>query len=92
MWVTGSFDKASEQKSGYCLPYPCVTVADMSRIIQSEEVQSSVRAPKMDHLQPKKRTFKPNPLTNKSAMLLLDPYAKKAGEILGGKVVSALRW
>lgn len=85
----GTFDKASEQKTGYKLPVPCVAVADMTRIIMSEEVQSSVNAPKTDHLKPKNRALKPNPLVNKDAMLELDPYAKEAAVVLGG-TVSAL--
>lgn len=58
----------------------------MTRIIMSEEVQSSVKAPKTDHLKPKKRTLKPNPLVNKEAMLDLNPYAKEAATVLGGTV------
>lgn len=83
--VFGTFDTLSEQKVGYSLPLPCLSIADMGRIIMSEEVQSVIRAPKDDHLGGKKRTFKSNPLTNKNAMLALNPYAAEASAILSGK-------
>ncbi|GMH33019.1 hypothetical protein BSKO_00853 [Bryopsis sp. KO-2023] len=88
--VFGTFDTPSVQKVGYTLPLPCVSIADMGRIMMSEEVQNVVRAPRHDHLVAKKTTDKLNPLTNKAAMLALNPYAAEAAAILSGKPVTKL--
>lgn len=88
--IFGTFDTASEQKVGYKLPLPCLSIADMGRIIMSEEVQNAIRAPKDDHLVGKKVAYKPNPLTNKGAMLALNPYADDARAILSAKPANKL--
>jgi len=57
-----------------------MTQTDLSRVINSNEIQSAVRAPKAG----KTRAHAPlkrNPLKNKSAMERLNPYAKVAREM-----------
>jgi large subunit ribosomal protein L4e len=68
----GSFNRLSTQKSGYHLPRPLMTNSDLTRIINSDEIQSKVR-PSIKkivrHVQHK------NPLTNLGARIKLNPYA-----------------
>ncbi|XP_077225125.1 large ribosomal subunit protein uL4-like [Tasmannia lanceolata] len=73
--VYGSFDKASEKKKGYVLPRSKMVNADLSRIINSDEVQSVVKPIKKEI---KRRALKKNPLKNLNALLKLNPYAKTA--------------
>jgi len=46
---------------------------DLARLINSDEIQSVVNAPKAPHFG---RTMKKNPLKNLGAMLKLNPYSK----------------
>ncbi|KAI5397625.1 60S ribosomal protein L4, variant 2 [Lathyrus oleraceus] len=73
--IYGSFDKGSEKKKGYVLPRAKMTNSDLTRIINSDEVQSVVRPIKKDV---KRATLKKNPLKNLNVMLRLNPYAKTA--------------
>ncbi|XP_030542521.2 60S ribosomal protein L4 [Rhodamnia argentea] len=73
--IFGSFDKPSEKKKGYLLPRSKMVNADLSRIINSDEVQSVVRPIKKDV---KRAPLKKNPLKNLNTMLRLNPYAKTA--------------
>jgi large subunit ribosomal protein L4e len=41
----GSFTRVSTQKTDYTLPRPLLTNSDLTRLINSDEVQSKVRAP-----------------------------------------------
>jgi len=72
--IFGTFKKVSHQKSGYTLPKPIMTNSDLTRIINSDEIQSVIRASKSSKRLPRLR--KKNPLTNLNAMLKLNPYAK----------------
>ena len=57
-----------------------MTVPDLSRVINSDEIQSAVNAPKAG----KTRAHAPlkrNPLKNKAAMERLNPYAKVAAQM-----------
>lgn len=70
--IFGSSFHASAQKKDYKPPRAVLTNADISRIIQSDEVQSALR----DWQKPSKFTVrKKNPLTNLGAMVKLNPYA-----------------
>ncbi|CAN1142890.1 60S ribosomal protein L4-1 [Linum perenne] len=73
--IYGSFEKASEKKSGYVLPRAKMVNADLARIINSDEVQSVVKPIKKEV---KRATLKKNPLKNLNVMLKLNPYAKTA--------------
>lgn len=73
--VFGTFDKASVQKKDYFLPTAKISNPDVTRIINSSEIQSVVRAagPKT---QKRPWTQHKNPLTNKLVLFRLNPYAK----------------
>ncbi|KAH7365535.1 hypothetical protein KP509_18G033500 [Ceratopteris richardii] len=73
--VFGSFDEKSKVKKNYTLPRPLMSNSDLSRIINSDEVQSIVRPTKKDV---KRRVLKKNPLKNLGTMIKLNPYAKTA--------------
>jgi large subunit ribosomal protein L4e len=65
---------ASAQKRGYALPRAMMTNADVARLVNSDEVQSVVRAPRGAEIT--RRPLKKNPLRNLGALLKLNPYAK----------------
>ena len=69
----GSYAKAAAMKSGYKLPQQLMANSDLQRIINSDEVQSKLRAPQKPNRQFR---LKKNPLTNAAAMIKLNPYAK----------------
>jgi len=71
----GTFRKASEKKKGYSLPHAKVTNADLTRIINSDEIQSRLN-PAKDV--PTKAPARKNPLRNKAVLLALNPYAEAA--------------
>lgn len=64
----------SAQKKGYSLPRAMMTNADVARLVNSDEVQSVVRAPRAAEIA--RRPLKKNPLRNLGALLKLNPYAK----------------
>lgn len=73
--VFGTFDKVSVQKKDYLLPTAKISNPDVTRIINSTEIQSVVRQANA------KTTRRPwtqhkNPLTNKLVLFRLNPYAK----------------
>lgn len=69
----GTFKSAAPKKKNYFIPRHTMENADISRIINSTEVQSVLR-PKMEA--PKSFEPKKNPLRNKKEMLKLNPYVK----------------
>jgi len=83
IWTKAAFDKldalygtprkASALKKDYRLPHANLTNADITRIINSDEVQTALRAKKTI---PRFHTHKKNPLRNVGALLKLNPYAK----------------
>jgi len=85
IWTQSAFDKLdtifgtttepSLVKKGFVLPRAPMTNGDLARIINSDEVQSVVRAPKVPTTG---RPLKKNPINNLGAMLKLNPYAKVA--------------
>lgn len=86
VWTKSAFEKldsiygngveASTAKKGYNLPRPIMANSDLSRLINSDEVQSIVKpAVKQNN---KTRVLKRNPLKNLGALLKLNPYAKTA--------------
>jgi large subunit ribosomal protein L4e len=70
--VFGGHRAMSQQKKGYKLPKNVMTNTDLARIINSDEIQSKVRAPIKNV-----RTFrrKKNALKNFGVMVKLNPYA-----------------
>ncbi|KDP29064.1 hypothetical protein JCGZ_16453 [Jatropha curcas] len=73
--IYGSFEKPSDKKKGYVLPRSKMVNADLARIINSDEVQSTVKPIKEGV---KRAPLKKNPLKNLNSMLKLNPYAKTA--------------
>jgi len=77
--VWGTYSTASEEKKGYTLARPMMTCMDLSRIINSDQVQAKLNEIKhtvVDHDKAKK-----NPLKNATMMKKLNPYAAKAAEL-----------
>lgn len=89
IWTKSAFEKLdaifgtatteSSVKKGYKLPRALMANADLARLINSDEIQSVVRAPKAPG--PRHAPLKKNPLKNLGAMLKLNPYAKVARRI-----------
>jgi large subunit ribosomal protein L4e len=69
--VYGTFDTPSAKKKGFLLPRPKMANADLSRLINSDEVQSVV---KPINKEVKRREPRKNPLKNMAAVLKLNPY------------------
>ncbi|KAJ3495254.1 hypothetical protein NLG97_g3524 [Lecanicillium saksenae] len=74
--IYGSTTEASSHKRDFLLPSNVVSQADLSRLINSSEIQSSLNAPKGDATTKRSGVQKKNPLRNKQVMLRLNPYAK----------------
>lgn len=72
--IFGTHSAASSVKKGYVLPRAIMTNADVSRHINSDELQSVVKAPKKDH-KVAHGVLKRNPLTNKKMLDKLNAYA-----------------
>jgi large subunit ribosomal protein L4e len=73
----GRFDKASALKKDYYLPTAKIANADVTRLINSDEIQSVIRAggPKIVR---RPWSQKKNPLRNASLLASLNPYAPSA--------------
>lgn len=69
--VFGSFTSKSDQKKNFVMPRCTMANADLARIINSDEIQSKVRAAKQGFAKPSQKR---NPLKNLGAMLKLNPY------------------
>jgi len=68
----GTYKKASSEKSDFTLPRHLLSNADVNRIINSNEVQSSLR----DKIRHRRATVRKNPLRNLGVLLKLNPHAK----------------
>jgi len=67
----GTYDESAQFKKGFNLPRSLMSNADLTRIINSDEIQSIVRpAQKSKTLLPRKT----NPLRNKTSRVALNPY------------------
>ena len=73
--IYGSTTKPSAHKRDFLLPSNVVSQADLSRLINSSEIQSSLNAPKGEAITRRGAVQKKNPLRNKQVMLRLNPYA-----------------
>jgi large subunit ribosomal protein L4e len=77
--IYGSTTEAGEGKKNYFLPSNVVSQADLTRLINSSEIQTALRPIKGAPTQKKggkAGVLKKNPLKNKQVMLRLNPYAK----------------
>jgi len=73
--IFGTFDKPSELKKDYHLPSPIIHNPDVTRLINSSEIQAVVR-PAQSKTQKRPWTQHKNPLVNKSVLFRLNPYAR----------------
>ncbi|KAJ5191601.1 60S ribosomal protein L4-A [Penicillium cinerascens] len=94
--VYGTTTTPSALKKDFLLPSNSVSNADLTRLINSSEIQSVLRAPKGDARTKRTNVQKKNPLRNKQVMLRLNPYAaayskQKLGQqkVEGGKPTRA---
>merc|ERR1711939_754093 len=78
--VFGTFEKASSLKKDYTLPSAKISNPDVTRIINSDEIQSVVR-PAGSSVTQRPFTQKKNPLRNRAVLFRLNPYAKTAKRI-----------
>jgi len=91
--IYGSYKSGSLTKKGYHLPRAAMTNSDISRIINSDEVQSAVKPAKEGT---KRATLKRNPLKNRNVMAKLNPgvmqrrRARQAAAESGSKARVAL--
>jgi len=69
----GSYHSKSQLKQGFSLPRPLMANPDLGRVINSDEIQTSVRA---IIRQPAFHVRKKNPLKNLGFLIKLNPYAK----------------
>lgn len=86
--VFGDFVNASAEKKGYVLNRAVMECADLSRIINSDQVQAVLRDLRSKHAIAKKTT-KANALTNKALMNKLNPFAKKKAELVAAAAKKA---
>jgi large subunit ribosomal protein L4e len=73
--VYGSTTEASALKKDFLLPAATVSQPDISKLINSSEIQAVLRPVKGSGISKRPFTQKKNPLVNKQVMLRLNPYA-----------------
>ena len=78
--IYGTTTTPSALKKDFLLPSNIVSNADISRLINSSEVQSVVRSAKGGKLTKRASVQKKNPLKNMQVQLRLNPYAKAFSE------------
>ena len=78
--IYGSTTTPSALKKDFLLPSNVVSNADISRLINSSEVQAVVRPAKGEARTKRSGVQKKNPLRNKQVLLRLNPYAKAFSE------------
>jgi large subunit ribosomal protein L4e len=84
--IYGTTEEASEEKKNYTLPRTLITNPDLTRLINSDEVQAVVREAGQVSV---KRPFtqRKNPLKNTAVLVRFNPYAQtlRRNEILKGE-------
>jgi len=90
--VYGTTTTPSALKKDFLLPSNIISNADITRLINSSEIQSVLREPRGEARTKRSHVQKKNPLRNKQVMLRLNPYAaayskEKLGQqtVKGGK-------
>ncbi|KAF7546572.1 hypothetical protein G7046_g9262 [Stylonectria norvegica] len=73
--IYGSTTEPSAHKRDFLLPSNVVSQADLTRLINSSEIQGALNAPKGEAITRRAAVQKKNPLKNKQVMLRLNPYA-----------------
>jgi len=84
--VFGTNSSKSVEKSGYQLNRSMMACADIARIINSDQVQSKLRAIKTSTIPT--RTVNKNPLKNRTLMQKLNPYSKTQRKLEAEAVVA----
>merc|ERR1719231_322482 len=69
--IFGTYTAASDVKKTFTLPRTMMTNSDLARIINSDEIQTKVRAARAGFAKPSRKR---NPLRNLGSMLKLNPY------------------
>lgn len=75
--IFGTFKVAGTQKGGYRIQRSLMQTADLSRLINSDQIQSIIRAPTKNT----KVNRKKNPLKNRAEMKRLNPFDEKRKQI-----------
>merc|ERR1711937_371800 len=70
--IYGTWKAESTEKNHYNLPMAKMTNTDLARLLQSDEIQQVLRAPKNER---QRRVLKKNPLKNIRTMQRLNPFA-----------------
>jgi large subunit ribosomal protein L4e len=70
--IYGAVDRVSKQKSGYTLPQNIMHNSDLTRLINSDEIQSTLRP---TNTKITRARHKKNPLKNLGVKVRLNPYA-----------------
>ncbi|KAI9890325.1 MAG: hypothetical protein M1814_004235 [Vezdaea aestivalis] len=73
--IYGSTTSPSDLKKDFLLPSPMVANPDMSRLINSSEVQAVLNKTKSGRVAKRTTSLKKNPLVNRQVLLRLNPYA-----------------
>lgn len=71
--IYGNFSAGSSNKKNWSIPSAVIQNSDLQSMLQSENIQNVINAPKKTDTQ--RRTMKKNPLNNIKAMLKLNPNA-----------------
>lgn len=69
--IFGTYNAASDVKKTFTLPRSMMNNSDLARIINSDEIQTKVRAAREGFAKPSQKR---NPLKNLGTMLKLNPY------------------
>jgi large subunit ribosomal protein L4e len=83
--IYGTTTEPSAHKRDFLLPSNVVSQADLTRLINSSEIQSTLNGPKGDAVTRRAAVQKKNPLKNKQVMLRLNPYAAVFAKESSGK-------
>ena len=75
--VFGTYKRPGVEKGGYRLQRHLLNSADLSRLINSDQIQSVIRAPKQVEIHNRKK----NPLKNRAEMKRLNPFDEKRKEL-----------
>jgi len=70
--IYGAVDRESTQKTGYTLPHNIINNSDITRLINSDEIQSTLRPTNKKIVRSR---LKKNPLKNLGVKVRLNPYA-----------------
>jgi large subunit ribosomal protein L4e len=75
--IYGSTIEPSALKKDFLLPSPIVSQPDISKLINSSEIQAALRPVRGSAITKRSITQKKNPLVNKQILLRLNPYASQ---------------